>query len=108
MQYVTNAGNRVPMGGNDFTDYGVEGAWAFYYSSACANEPASFTYVRSLVYNALRGSVYGNQQRVASNTYRNIGRTDVPGKIYVYMCICIFTYSSIISGHDMCLTVAVC
>lgn len=77
MNYVVDSGNVVRMGGNDFTDYGVEGAWAFYLSS-CPSEPASFVTTRKLAYNALHGSVYGNLQRASGNTYRNVGRTDVP------------------------------
>ena len=78
VDYANEVG--ISMGGNDFTDYGVEGVWAFMHST-CPSEPTSFISARSVARNALLGSVNGNKNRALGNTYRNVGRTDVPGLI---------------------------
>ncbi len=86
VDYVIAAGNKVPMGGNDFCDYGIEGAWAFIYA-ACPNEPSSFVTVRNLAKAAIKSSADGNYARTMGNTYNNVGRTDVPGKPHVSLSL---------------------
>ena len=77
--FITSNNGNVGMGGNDFTDYRVEALWAFYYAK-CANEPASYAATRKTIYNTMRSSAYGQQGQTLADTYKNSGRTDVPGR----------------------------
>jgi hypothetical protein len=79
VDYIVNAGYVVAMGGNDFTDFGVEAAWAFYYASSCSTEPSSFAQVRTAVRARLLSSAKYYKKDTLSNVYRNAGRMDVPG-----------------------------
>ena len=77
VSFIAAANNVVAMGGNDFVDFRLQAAWAFYYSS-CPNEPTTYTKTRQYIREAFYRNAYGGQSRTLSNTYRNIGRTDVP------------------------------
>lgn len=80
VKYIKDEGNVVAIGGNDFIDYNIEAAWAFYYSS-CSGESAEYRTTRALILKAIRASATGNLGRTMGNTYNNVGRTDVPGTI---------------------------
>lgn len=81
VQFIRNASNKVALGGNEFTDYRLEALWAFYYSSSCPNEPASFAKVRATIVTAMKSTMNGQLTSTLGNTYHNVGRTDVPGKV---------------------------
>jgi endoglucanase len=75
--YLTSIGNRVPIGGNEFTAYDLEAGWAFYYS-VCPSEPSDFAQTRNYIRQSMKSSVYGNLAQTRSNPYINVGRMDVP------------------------------
>jgi len=81
VQFIQNSNNVVAFGGNEFTDYRLEALWAFYYSSSCPNEPASFSKVRSTILTSMKNTMKGQVTTTLGNTYHNVGRTDVPGAV---------------------------
>lgn len=82
VDYVVSNNNVIGMLSNDFVDYGLEAAWAFYYSSSSCSgkvtEPTSFATTRAVVYSTISTVISTFQQQTLNNPYRNLGRMDVP------------------------------
>jgi hypothetical protein len=86
VNYIKSVNNIIAMGGNDFIDYRVEAHWAFYFAgNECSArgvvEPANYATVRQWIRASFIRTGEGSKSRVRDNTYKNIGRTDVPGKL---------------------------